>query len=141
MTAKISELCEKIKEFLTENGLKEIPLICSDYDGELDFEDEEYDILYSFDSQRDLYMINSMDYVDRFLRTIYLEDNELFFDIEAVVFDDDANGTSVNFREKLKIEEVVELSKDNQSAESVLGNIMSYTLSGSRLQLLLNYYR
>lgn len=141
MTAKINELCEKIKAFLTENGLKEIPLICSDYDGELDFEDEEYDLLYSFDSQTSLYMINSLHDVDRFLRTIYLEDNELFFDIEDVSFDDDANGTSVNFQEKLKIEEVVELSKDNQSAESVLGNIMSYTLSGSRLQLLLNYYR
>lgn len=141
MTAKINELCEKIKAFLTENGLKEIPLICSDYDGELDFEDEEYDLLYSFDSQTSLYMINSLHDVDRFLRTIYLEDNELFFDIEDVSFDDDAVGTSVNFQEKLKIEEVVELSKDNQSAESVLGNIMSYTLSGSRLQLLLNYYR
>ena len=141
MTAKISELCEKIKDLLTENGLKELPLICSDYDGELDFEDEEYDILYSFDSQTSLYMINSLHDVDRFLRTIYLEDNELFFDIEDVSFDDDADGTSVNFKEKLKIEEVVELSEDNQSAESVLENIMSYTLSGSRLQLLLNYYR
>ena len=65
----------------------------------------------------------------------------MLFDIEDVSFDDDADGTSVNFQEKLKIEEVVELSKDNESAESVLGNIMSYTLSGSRLQLLLNYYR